>query len=736
MHRPAAFGALLFLSLLTAGATAGAATGALHGVVRTRGGQPLPGLVVTLTGPEQRTLVTGPDGRYQAAGLRAGDYRLEVNEPGFVVEREARASVVAEAVALDLVLAPAPVREQVTVAATRGEAATSTLGASVTVLDREAIASRQSSSFLSLVQDVPGVATARTGGLGSQGSMFVRGGESRYARVLVDGVPVNEPGGFYNFGSTLPFDYEQVEVVRGAVSSLYGTDALAGVVSIVTRRAAPGTRPDLRLSGEGGSFGTWQASGVTSGRAGRSDWNAGLLRLETDNEVENNAFEQTAAAVSAGTRFGEDTTLRLALRAEDSTLGTPGPTLYGRPDLGSTFDRTDVVAGTQLRRVQGRLAHQLSLGWATTDQLSTDTIDSGCFTPTFGTLTGPFPLCDNLDAAGFQNDTSRLSAGYQLEAQAGTRHLVTAGLDVEHETGELGSVSGERIAPDRTNFGLYLQDRLVLGRRVFLTVGGRVEHNDSFGWKAVPRASLAWRLGDAQATAVKASAGAGIKEPDFFQSFGTSFFAQGNPDLKPERSVTFDLGVEQRLWSDRFRAEATYFHHEYKDQIAFTTIDFDTFQGTYVNLGKTRAQGLELVVQAAPMPLLGLTAAYTLTDGEVIVSAADYDPVYAAGEPLLRRPRHQASFSVRVGRERLSGALTVVAVGERADSDFLGMGLTRNEGYTRVDARVRGRVTGALEAFAMAENLFDAEYQEALGYPALGLSVRAGLRLRVGGAPR
>jgi vitamin B12 transporter len=269
-----------------------------------------------------------------------------------------------------------------------------------------------------------------------------------------------------------------------------------------------------------------------------------------------------------------------------------------------------------------------------------------------------------------------------------------------------------------------------------LTLGGRLEHNDSFGWKAVPRASLAWRLGEDQATTLKASAGAGIKEPDFFQSYGTSFFAQGNPDLKAERSVTFDFGVEQRFLGDRVRAEATYFHHDYKDQIAFTTIDFTTFQGTYVNLGKTRAQGLELQLEAAPTPLVTLSAAYTLTDGEVVVSAADFDPVYAAGQPLVRRPRHQGSFTLRVGQERVSGAITVVAVGERADSDFLGMGLTRNEGYTRVDARVRARLVGGLEAYLLAENLFDEQYEEALGYPALGRGVRGGLRLRLGGARR
>jgi vitamin B12 transporter len=274
---------------------------------------------------------------------------------------------------------------------------------------------------------------------------------------------------------------------------------------------------------------------------------------------------------------------------------------------------------------------------------------------------------------------------------------------------------------------------VVLGARVHVTAGARVEHNGSFGTRAVPRAavSLTLRGGD-DATRVHASAGAGIKEPDFFQSFGASFFARGNPDLEPERSRTYDLGLEQRLLGGRLRVNATAFHHDYLDQIAFTVVDFTTFEGTYVNLGRTRARGLELEMEAAPAPGVRLRGDYTLLDGEVIVSVADFDPVYAAGQPLLRRPRHSGSFTAEVGGARAAVGATVVAVGRRADSDFVGLGLTGNEGFTRLDARARVRVAPRLEAFAVAENLTDRAYQEALGYPALGRVLRAGLRFTAG----
>src|SRR5262249_52275777 len=155
------------------------------------------------------------------------------------------------------------------------------------------------------------------------------------------------------------------------------------------------------------------------------------------------------------------------------------------------------------------------------------------------------------------------------------------------------------LHPERTNVGAYAQDRIVAGS-VFLTLGGRVEHNASYGTRFVPRAAAAWRLGASGATTLKASGGAGVEEPTFFDSVGVSFYAQGYPDLRRETGVTFDAGIEQRLAADRVRLEATVFHHDYRDQINFQVVDPVTFQGTFVNLGKTRARGLELEAEAAP----------------------------------------------------------------------------------------------------------------------------------------
>jgi vitamin B12 transporter len=733
---------LFFLCLLAGPVAAAHAepSGSLGGVVRTSDGLPLPGVAVVVQGSAtERRVTTGPDGSFRTA-LASGSYTLRVDAPGLALQEPGAVSVGVGETRQDLVLAPEPVKERVVVSATRGEATLSSIGVSADVLDRERIEDRAASSLLPLLQDVPGVATARSGQTGQQASVFVRGGESRFARVMIDGVAVNQPGGAYDFGSALPFELERVEVVRGAASSLYGGDALAGVVSLETRRARPGERPSLRGEGELGSFDWQRYLGGTSGARGSFDWNAGVQRLTTDNEAPNSRFEDTALALSTGARLDPRTDLRLVGRYETSNTGTPGPTAYGRPDLDASFGRDDLVVSALLRRSGTSVSQQLGVGYALTDQLSQNPDDSGCFVPEWEGVSGSYPNCDFPNPEGFQNKTDRLVGSYQADFASGSRHLLTAGGELEHETGELGNRSEDLLRPERTNYGVYLQDRVLIGSRAYLTLGGRVERNGSYGTYAVPRGALAVRVKDgADATTLRASAGMGVKEPSFFESYGESFFAQGNPDLDPERSTTFDVGVEQRLFASRLRASATYFHHDYYDQIAYTVVDFDTFQGSYVNLAHTRARGLELSLEARPIQALSLLGQYTYCDGKILDSPSDFDPVYAEGRALLRRPKNQASLSAQWSLPRWSAGLTLVYVGERADSDFVGLGLAsdpsyRNPAYTRLDARLRVRIAGALEAFVVGDNLLDEQYQEALGYPALGRSLRGGLRLRLGGA--
>ncbi len=710
--------------------------GALTGVVRASDGAPLAQVPLRVEGPGgARRVVSGAGGRFRVESLPPGDYRVSAELAGLALATVPSVSVGDGTERVELTLAPAGVREHVLVAATRDAAPAAALGVSASVLDREQIEDRAASSTLDLLRDLPGVSVSRAGGTGLVASAFVRGGDSRYHRVLIDGIPVNEAGGAFDLGTALPLELERVELVRGAASSLYGTDALAGVLHLVTRSAPAGEAAQARAELEGGSFDWRRAQLGTSGRARGFDWNVGAQRLETDNETPNSAFRQTGLVASLGARAGARGHLRLLARFDDNRAGTPGATAFGRPDLDARFERDDLTLGARFEQSFERFSQLVSAGYARSRQLSLNPLDSGSYVPSYDGRVSPFASSDFPDPFGFQNDSARLSLGYKADLTLGARHLLTAGVDVERETGALGGRAdlASLLRPERTNAGLYVQERAVFGERAFVTAGARLERNDSFGWRLVPRAALALELRRGlDGTLLKASAGAGIKEPNFFESFGVSFFAQGNPDLRPERSRTFDLGLEQRLWGGRARLEATGFRHTYLDQIAFVTLDFTTFRGSYVNLGKSRAQGLELQAAAAPLRGLSFTGAYTFLDTEILVSTSSFSPLLAVGRPLLRRPRHQASFTAQGALKHVTLAATLVHVGARADSDFAGIGLLENEGHTRVDARLKAELARGLEAFVVAENLFDRDYMDVLGYPALGRAVRAGLRLRAG----
>jgi vitamin B12 transporter len=267
---------------------------------------------------------------------------------------------------------------------------------------------------------------------------------------------------------------------------------------------------------------------------------------------------------------------------------------------------------------------------------------------------------------------------------------------------------------------------------VFFTLGTRVEDNASFGTSVVPRASLAWfpRAGGARlgATKLKFNFGLGIKEPSLFESFSPSPFFRGNPDLLPERTRSFDFGVEQRFWYDRGKLEVNLFDNRFRDLIGFETTDFVTFDGSFFNVGRARARGAEVTLEVAPAGWLRGRGSYTYVDSKVTQAGTVFDPVFEEGRPLLRRPKHSGALEVFAQWRRLSAASTTLFVGRRADSDFSFLGFTSVDGYTRWDLSGSYRTTYHFTYFATFENILNRDYMEALGFPALKRMFRAGAR--------
>lgn len=678
---------------------------------------------------------TDQTGRFAVPAAGCGACRVEVSLTGFQTT-----SVAAGPGELVVALALAPVHESIVVSATRDETPASQVAASVTVFGADDIESRGAPLVVDLLRAAPGVTVVRTGGLGGQASLFVRGGDSSYNKVLLDGIPLNEPGGTFNFGNLTTNGLERVELVRGAQSALFGSDAMSSVVQLFTRRGNRGDgRPKARFAWEGGSYATTRADAGLSGAVGEVDYAVTLSRLESDNNRPNGDFGNTTLSWNTGTTLPFGWSVRTVGRLERQRVGTPGAIAFGRADLDATFERRDVAAGVSVERQSPAFTGRAVYSYTRSAQTSTNLVEDPPFTPAFEGRSAPFAFFDFLFDS--HNVLDRHHLGYQADWRPGSaggsavRHFVTAALDYDAERAILSDrLNGSALPAARDNVGVTGQYQL-LTRSLSLVTGLRLEQNDSFGTAVVPRVSMAVTLRHGSAawgrTVLKGNAGRGVKEPTILQSFSQSPFFLGNPDLEPEWATTADIGVEQRLAGDRVKLNAAWFDNRFRNQISTRTIDFTTFASQYFNIGRTRARGLELDVDTAPAPGWRARAGYTLLDSRIVESTSAFSPVFAVGQWAFRRPRHSGFLDVGFTGGRADVNVFGLFVGRRVDSDFAALEppLLEADGYATWTVTGRYRLRPAIELVARLENLTGSTHMEPLGFPAWGRTAHAGVRV-------
>ena len=694
--------------------------------------------LISLAGVEIRRTLTDREGRFRFDNLAADTYTVESSLTGF----ESRSITARPGSEIQVVLAIAPVRENIVVTATRTEVPTSQVGASISVVDEQGILHRQKPLVSQLLQSLPGVMVVRSGGLGNVTSVFVRGGESDYNKILLDGIPLNEPGGVFEFSNLMTEDLERIEVVRGPQSALFGSDAMASVIQLFTRRGQSETRwPHSSLSFEGGKYNTWRGQAGINGQVGTFDYSLHWGYLNTDNQEPNNAFQNNTFSANFGTALGKHTALRLILRGDQGRVGTPGQTAFGRHDRDAFFRKGDGATGLSLHdQTTSRWDQQLSYTFARSRQVSRDLIEDPPFTPMFQGRSAPFQFSDFL--FDFLNDTRRHHIGYQSNFRAGSldraigQQLFTFAFDWDREQGLLSDrLSGQPpTQARRDNFGWTFQHQIIWGR-LSLSNGVRVEDNDSFGTSVVPRSSAAYLLrqgkGFFATTKLKFNFGLGIKEPKFTESFSPVPSFKGNPDLRPERARSFDFGIEQRFWRDRGKLEINWFDNRFRDLIAFRAVSFNPFRGSFFNIARTKADGAEIVLEIAPGGGLRARGSYTFLDSRITHSASPSSPVFRQGQTLFRRPRHSGSLELFWDWRRLNITSSTFLVGRRVDSDFAALQppSTSNKGYTKWDLGWSYRSSYRVTYFALVENLLNQNYMEALGFPALKLTYRGGIRV-------
>jgi len=688
---------------------------------------------------------SGSDGRF-VLSLAPGNYRVRITHASFARVEAEVALAAGETRNLALRLELERLAATVVVSAQAEPVAAQAASAPVTVVTREEIEQRQGASLAALLATLPGFSMARLGREGGITTLFLDGGNSNFTKVLVDGTTVNEPGGFLDFSNFTLDNVEKIEVVHGAESALFGSDAMTSVMQVFTHRGTT-RRPQLTLLAEGGKFSTARGAALLSGVLGRLDYSAAASYFETRGQGPNDFSLNRTLSGNFGWRLTDTHALRLILRNNTSDAGAVGQTRFEPPDLDHHNALHNFSANLSWEfTTSAHWRHRLAGTESYNRQLFADPKSDFCFTDPPFLCDFPFIVRNQFNRAGFAEQSSYLFR----------QGAATLGYQYEVENAFLSALGGQHTR--RNNQAGFFDGRVQPWRRLTLSGGFRVEANQSFGTRVVPRvgAALALRFGQDfwGATRLRLAYGRGLKEPSLNESFGTDPCFPGNAALRPERSRTYHVGVEQMLASDRLRISAEYFDNRFHDIVSFTfcfpggpcpiapppgcPFGF----GTFFNTDLARARGSNLAFDARATRWLHLTGHYTYDDSRVLRSPNAFDPTQTAGNRLFKRPVHSGNLVLNAAFARMNWNLAGYFTGRRTDSDFLsvrfgstciGPCLTSNPGYARFDLAGSYALHRSVMLFGRVENLFDKQYEDSLGFPAYRRSYRLGMKFLLGG---
>lgn len=586
---------------------------------------------------------------------------------------------------------PSASQEIIVTASTIPETLEST-PAAVTVIDRETIEKREARDVADLLREVPGLSISRTGTGGKATSLFTRGGNSTHTLVLWNGIELNNPyfSGF-DFGRFSTVGVERIEIVRGPYSALHGSDAVTGVVNILTTP----TRSGFEANVQSGENGLLNLNASVAAVLGTLSLFGSAEQREDDGWDANDDFSQTSA--DAGVRWSFATgTAGILARATKYENGIPfGPNADGSALVPTALRRQDgdeLQVSIPLSITTGRATHELTLS----DVERTDDFEDP---------DDPF-----FKFASTSSSTQRA----RLSSRIAVGPLGTLSVGGEYETAETDDVSSFGTSLDnheRKSTSFFIEDHLSRGigsSRLELNAGLRYDDFDSFGNELSPRLGVALLRGGNK---IRASYGEGFRAP----SIGELYFPfSGNASLEAERSTNFEVGYD-RFFSNGSTVGVTIFNTDFEQLIVFDNSSF-----LFENIGAATSQGVELSTTTRLYEPLSIGASYTYLDTEQ----------NETGQTLLRRPRHSGSMNVDWSGQRWGATLVALHSGDRADILPVAP-YTRisTEAYTTVDLNLRFNL-GRIRPYVKLENLTDEDYEEVKGYRSPGRRASAGLRFR------
>ncbi|MBI1786003.1 MAG: TonB-dependent receptor [Acidobacteria bacterium] len=690
-------------------------------------GAPVPGARVTLAGRTGALGETTSDAR-GAFRIEAPGTRLIVTAPGFARHQRDLGPETQLEIRLEL----APVHDAITVTGSAIPSPASEQAGSITVIPRGEVAGRNEAMALDLLRQVPGVAIAQTGQRGGQTSLFVRGGDSKFNLVLIDGVPVNDMrfGGLFDFAHIPTDQLDRIEVIRGPQSAVYGSNAISSVVNFVTRLEDSPLQASVLA--DGGSFATRRFAASAAGSARGLRASASASRLDTQGEAANADYRNENVSLNVGRRWSrQDLSFRGGFNSSEN--GVPGP--YGSNPAGN-FSGLDRVS----RNKNNFSGYQLRYEADVSSRIRTEL--SGLFFLNNNYYTSPFVGSYNKDLRGVAESRTTVSVSPAYTLAFG------AAWSREEVKNTFVSDNSFRSFPlRRDQEGFYAENRFQAGRRLFINAGVRAEiirtpfipgstgsGRPDFAAGTIvqinPKLGAAYRL--ASGTRAHASFGTGIRPPGGFDLAFTN-----NPALKPERARSWDAGVEQRLGS-RVALDATWFSNRYYDLIVSLGGSLSRL-GSYRsdNLANSRARGAELSATYRPSGKLALSGSYTYLDSEILSldGASGVAPrFFRVGQELIRRPRHSGALNSSFLHKRLAANVVAYFRGQTLDTEpnfGASAGLYPNPGYANLGANLNYDLGSGVTLYGNLHNGLNRHYEEVFGYPSPRLNFVAGLKWRL-----
>ncbi len=624
---------------------------------------------------------------------------------------------------------PVPVPD-IVVTATRSPLAISQAGSAISVITADDIEKESLKSPADVLRRVPGVTVVETGGPGSTTTVRLRGAEAGHTLVLIDGIRVNDPStdaGEFDFSNLSAIDIERIEVLRGPQSAIYGSDAIGGVINIITRKG--NGPPRISVGVEGGSYGTKAGRAAVSGGEGPVSYafsatgfdTAGFSRYGYRIGRIEDALASPLEADGAQ-RLGAAGRVSVAV-SPDVTFEIGGYTSHNKVELDNDPGFDALPDGPSSARQHLYQGHARLTIDAFDGILKNSFLVSGSRTDRDYRLIGSYFLPSLYwDEYGYRGD--RLSAEYQGDLKLGPFGLLTLGAKIEEET--LVSTTRnvlpvevptyENVDASQTTRSVYALHQFSPFENLHLSLGGRIddiEDGDTFGtW----RTTAAYEI-PSSGTKLRASLGTGAKAPTLYQKFDPF---SGTASLESERSIGFDVGVDQRLADDRVLLSATFFANRFRNLIAYAMADTcrpEQMYGCFINVKRARTSGIELSADMDVIPAwLRVKATYTYLE------AFDEDTDLR----LARRPQHQGRLGFTITPvPGLSIEPSVVLVGTRFSSPGE---LYELAPYARFDLYADYKINDTFSIYGRAENLTDARYQEVYNYGTAGRSFYAGLR--------